>query len=145
MPMFLPQNYILLCTVSVHIADSISPALSPAQTHITVYTCKFRKHLPQFYNACAANAHNQIKKRTANRKKRRQIKKTTFVNLTTHTLKILTTQPNKETLCKYSQHHQKKKRSANIHNTTKKTKTLCKYSQHNLKKNALQILTKKYK
>ncbi len=36
------------------------------------------------------------KKRAANRKKRLQIKKTTFVNLTTHTLQMLTTQPKKK-------------------------------------------------
>ncbi len=36
------------------------------------------------------------KKRAANRKKHLQIKKTTFVNLTTHKLQMLTTQPKKK-------------------------------------------------
>ncbi len=55
------------------------------------------KQLPQFYNAqCKCSQHNQRKKRAANRKKHLQIKKTTFVILTMHTLQMLKTQPKKK-------------------------------------------------
>ncbi len=59
-------------------------------------TCKWRKQLPQFYNAHAANAHNTTKKkRAANKKKHLQIKKT---------LSSIW-QP---TRCRCSQHNQKR-------------------------------------
>ncbi len=50
---------------------------------------------------------------TANRKKTPANYENNFVNFTTHALQMLTTQPNKETHCKYSQHNQTKKRTAN--------------------------------
>ncbi len=51
---------------------------------------------------CTCSQHNQKRNALQTEKKHLQIKTTTFGNLTTHTLQMLTTQPNKETHCKYN-------------------------------------------
>ncbi len=59
---------------------------------------KITSYFFQFYNTCVANVHTTTKKRNKLQIEIKwlQIKKNNFVNLTTHALQILTTQPKKK-------------------------------------------------
>jgi len=82
-----------------------------------------RKHLYQFDNTCAANAHNATNKENTLQKFARQTN-------TEISCKYSQRKTNTGTCCKYSQLNQIQKLTASTHNSTK-YKTHCKYSQHN--------------
>ncbi len=62
-----------------------------------------------------------------------------FLNFTTHTLQMLTTQPKKKRAANRKKHLQIKKTLSSIWHRTR-----CKCSQHNQKRNTLQIKCIKY-